>query len=195
MPGNTGHVPGGTEAERRTRFPPSTAPWKAGVNCPAHVMSLRADCEYGGDKNCPLPEHHCKNLAGLRTTHPGHDECFAHAGRSSLMSRLGEKSIWRAAAMEALSGLSLSAIGDRLAREAAASAIVVVNDPEAFGRYVRAFAQAAERAEGSKLTVDARIGVLAEASDEELAGVYRELTDRVLLQRAAKRVGPGTAKP
>jgi hypothetical protein len=166
--------------------------WDAAIHCHGHKRNI--GCTIDPPKDCPDPTHKCTQPLGAGTGHKGYGYCRFHGGNMPILAMSGERQMKVAAELDAMTGLSLSLIGDRLARVAAAEAMSRRDNEDAFGKYVRAFAQAAERAEGSHLTVEGRVGVLAEASDEELAAVYRRLTDMVeeaRRQPPPKQVGPG----
>lgn len=77
--------------------------------------------------------------------------------------------------MAAFAGVPLKKLGEALAREAAARAIVTKpENVDDFTGNVRAFAAASERAEGSELTVESRLTFLAELPDEELDAAIAE---------------------
>jgi hypothetical protein len=129
-----------------------------------------------GAKTNPLVgEHPCRNGKGQRTDHRGFGQCWLHGGRAPNNRKYAAHEQAVAEALAAFAGVPLKKLGEALAREAAARAIVTeTRDTERFGANVRAFAQASERAEGSELTVESRLTFLAELPDEELEAAIAE---------------------
>ena len=117
----------------------------------------------------------CKNAKGYKTDHPGFAHCKLHFGNTPNDHKHAASEAKAKAALESFVDLSLSKIGDALAREAAARAFGTDEaNAEDFARNVTAFGRAADRAEGSKITIDSKLEFLARLPDAELDAAIAE---------------------
>lgn len=140
----------------------------------------------GGKTNPIVGEKPCRNWRGQRTDHVGAGNCWLHGGRSPNGEKYARHEQAVALALAAFAGVPLKKLGEALAREAAARAIVTEPDNAVdFASHVRAFAAASERAEGSELTVESRLTFLAQLPDAELDAAIAE----------AERLINGARKP
>lgn len=141
-------------------------PLKATVRNPA------AMCEYVS-KRTGLP---CGNWKGQGTDHPGVGGCRNHWGTTKSGRAHAQTEARMKAALDLFLSLSLSQIANGLARDAAARALAT--DParsEDYARNVGAFARAAERAEGSKITIEGRLQFLQQLTDDEVEAAHAEI--------------------
>lgn len=128
---------------------------------------------------CLLPK-------GFGTDHPGGGHCKFHGGsapggrmQAARERRFGDT-------LDSIATLSLSQVAERLARVAAAELLASEDyGPPWVERCVNAFARAAERAEGSKVTIEAKIDFLASIPDEELEAAIAE-AERLVNERRAR---------
>lgn len=126
----------------------------------------------------------CRKSKGHWTDHKGAGRCWLHGGRTPNGVQFARREMRFRAAVDALAGLTLAQIADKLARLAAAGAISVEDpDHEDFLRAVNAFAKAAERAEGTKITLEGRIDFLASIPDHELEEAIAEAERLVNVRR------------
>lgn len=117
----------------------------------------------------------CMLVQGWRTDHPGFGNCRWHGGNSPNGKIHAASEAKAKAALEAFADLTLSKIGDALAREAAARAFGTSEEnAENFARNVTAFSRAADRAEGSKITIETKLEFLAGLPDSELDAAIAE---------------------
>ena len=127
--------------------------------------------------------HACRLAKGAGTDHQGAGHCRYHLGNSENGKKGAQRESRFTNVLAGLAGLTLSQIADKLARVAAAGALAsTADDHEDFARAVNAFAKAAERAEGNKLTIDARVDFLSRIPDTELEAAIAE-TERLIAER------------
>ena len=130
----------------------------------------------------------CTQKAGHRTNHQGYGRCWLHGGRAPGGIAFGKRGERYHEAINNFAALSLAQIADKLARLAAAGAVsVTAEDHDDFLRAVTAFARAAERAEGSKVSIETKVSFLAELSDEELDRAIAEAERIVAEAKATKK--------
>lgn len=109
----------------------------------------------------------CRQPAGMRTDHLGAGRCWLHAGNTPSGRIFGVRQALVRRNLDAMAQLTLAQIADRLARLAAAAALATT-DPADLQRFAYAFARAADRAEGLKVTLEARVAWLAGIPDDEV---------------------------
>jgi hypothetical protein len=127
---------------------------------------------------CTLPR-------GWRTDHFGSGNCRWHGGATPNGAKHAASEAAAKAALEAFADLTLSNIGDALAREAAARAFgTAEGNAENFARNVTAYSRAADRAEGSKITIETKLEFLAALPDSELDAAIAEAERLVAGARA-----------
>ena len=130
------------------------------------------------------PNRFCRNRKGFKTDHVGAGHCFLHGGRTPNGRKFAVHEVAVAEALASFAGVPLKKLGEALAREAAARAIVTdPDDVERFTGNVRAFAQASERAEGSEVTIESRLTFLAELPDDELEAAIAEAQRLIAMAR------------
>jgi hypothetical protein len=140
----------------------------------------------GGKTNALNGSRPCRRQKGAGTDHKGSGHCDLHFGKTINGRKHAESEARAKEALEAFADLSLSKIGDALAREAAARAFGTAEEnAEDFARNVTAFDRAADRAEGSKITVESKIEFLAHLPDAELDAAIAE-AERLIEQARSK---------
>ena len=128
----------------------------------------------------------CQQAAGVRTDHPGFGRCWLHGGRTQNGRLYAAREAKFAETLDAIASLTLTEIADRLARLAAGEILASANyGPGYVERLVNAFARAAERAEGSKVSIEHKIEYLAQIPDDELEAAIAEAERLVSAKRAA----------
>jgi hypothetical protein len=152
----------------------------------AHPRVFDPDKHCGGATNALNGSRPCTQYKGWGTDHKGTGSCKLHFGKSKNGRKHADSEAKAKAALEAFADLSLSKIGDALAREAAARAFGTTEEnAEDFARNVTAFDRAADRAEGSKLTIESKLEFLAMLPDAELEAAIAE-AERLVAQAKAK---------
>lgn len=118
----------------------------------------------------------CVQVKGWRTDHKGSGNCYLHLGNTPNGKKAAAREARFAEVLDTIAGVALTDLAGRLARLAFAGAVSIDSaDHEDFSRAVSAFAKAAERAEGSKLTLEGRIDILAGVPEDEAAAALAEI--------------------
>lgn len=156
--------------ERPTQLDPSPEPTTA-----VHHRDFNPDTDCGAKTNPIVGALPCKHQKGWGTKHVGAGQCRLHGGTTPNGRKHAASEAKAKAALESFVDLSLSKIGDALAREAAARAFGTDEaNAEDFARNVTAFDRAADRAEGSRITIDSKLEFLARLPDAELDAAIAE---------------------